>query len=321
MTMALFMLSCGGNNAATENETASKPRPSGEQITVGIIGIDPNESGYRVACDKDMQSTFSKENGYDAAFAYSLVNDEQVLYARQFIADGVDYLLISAADTSGWDEILRDAKAAGIKVFLFGSLLDCDEELYEAGVVSDMAEEGKTAVNWLKEQNLSEYRILHLQGVTGSAAQVGRSEALEETAETEGWKMVAEESAEWNADLARQVVEHAILADQKFNVIYAEDDTMAQGAAEALDSAGISHGVNGDVIIMGFNAETWALEELLAGNWNYVGQHSPFYAAKIDEMIRTIESGGTIAAKKVVLDEIGFDAKTITREDIDKYGI
>ena len=56
---------------------------------------------------------FTKENGYDASFAYSLKNDEQITAAQKFIQDGVDYLLLSAADTSGWDSVLKDAQDAG----------------------------------------------------------------------------------------------------------------------------------------------------------------------------------------------------------------
>jgi len=96
---------------------------------------------------------------------------------------------------------------------------------------------------------------------------------------------------------------------------------MAKGAVAALDEAGISHGVNGDVIIMGFDANKWALRELLAGNWNYNGQCSPFQAAVIDEMIKRLEAGETLSAKKVISEEKGFDARTITQADIDTYGL
>ena len=47
-----------------------------------------------------------------------------------------------------------------------------------------------------------------------------------------------------------------------FNVIYAENDDMAKGAVAALDKANISHGVGKDVIVMGFDCNKWALEEL-----------------------------------------------------------
>ncbi len=38
-------------------------------ITVGIINLDPAESGYREANVKNLTDTFTKENGYDATFA------------------------------------------------------------------------------------------------------------------------------------------------------------------------------------------------------------------------------------------------------------
>ena len=70
-------------------------------IKVGIINNDPNESGYRTANDRDMKATFTEANGYEASFYYSLKNEEQIAAAQQFVQDEVDYLLISAAGTSG----------------------------------------------------------------------------------------------------------------------------------------------------------------------------------------------------------------------------
>ncbi len=290
-------------------------------IKVGIINNDPNESGYRTANDKDLQATFTKENGFDASFAYSLKNEEQINAAQKFIQDEVDYLLLSAADTAGWDSVLKDAKDAGIKVILFDRTIDADESLYEASIVSDMAKEGQTAVDWLKGQNLDHYEIIHLQGVMGSAAQKGRSGALDDTAKELGWTIVTQQTAEWNAEKAQQIVQSAIDSGKTFNVIYAENDDMAKGAVAALDKANISHGVGKDVIVMGFDCNKWALEELKNGNWNYDGQCNPFQSSYIKDIIDTLESGGTVSQKTIIMDEKGFDASTITQEDVDKYGI
>ena len=88
----------------------------------------------------------------NASFAYSLKNDEQITAAQKFIQDEVDYLLLSAADTSGWDSVLKDAQDAGIGVILFDRTIDASEDLYLASIVSDMNKEGETAVNWLADQ-------------------------------------------------------------------------------------------------------------------------------------------------------------------------
>lgn len=320
--MVAGLAACGSSNSGgTDTGAADDGASDGGMIKVGIINNDPNESGYRTANDADLKAMFTEENGYDASFAYSLKNDEQITAAQKFIQDGVDYLLLSAADTSGWDSVLKDAQDAGTQVILFDRTIDADESLYVASIVSDMNAEGETAVNWLKDQGLDEYNIIHIQGVMGSAAQVGRSGAMDEMAEAEGWNIVTQQTAEWNAEKAQQIVQSVIDAGTPFNVIYAENDDMAKGAVAALDKANISHGVDGDVVIMGFDTNTWALEELLAGRWNYDGQCNPYQASYIDEIIQKLENGEEITEKTIIMEEKGFDATTITQEDVDTYGI
>ena len=319
--MVIGLTACGTGSAPASTDTAAGTSTSGELIKVGIINNDPNESGYRTANDKDLKAMFTEENGYEASFAYSLKNDEQITAAQKFIQDGVDYLLLSAADTAGWDSVLKDAQDAGIRVILFDRTIDADASLYEASIVSDMAKEGQTAVDWLKGQGLSEYKIIHLQGVMGSAAQQGRSGALDEAVASDGWTLVTQQTAEWNAEKAQQIVQSVIDSGESFNVIYAENDDMAKGAVTALDKANISHGVGKDVIVMGFDCNKWALEELLNQNWNYDGQCNPFQASYINDIIKTLESGGTISEKTIIMEEKGFDANSITQEDVDKYGI
>lgn len=320
--LVLNLVACGSKEEKKESTTSTTTENKEDaKIKVGIINNDPNESGYRTANDKDLKAKFTSANGYDASFAYSLKNDEQIQSAQKFIQDGVDYLLLSAADTAGWDSVLKDAQDAGVKVILFDRTIDADSSLYEASIVSDMAKEGETAVNWLKEQKLSEYNIIHIQGVMGSAAQKGRSGAVDAAVESDGWNIVVQQTAEWSAEKAQQIVQSVIDSGKAFNVIYAENDDMAKGAVAALDKANISHGVGKDVIIMGYDCNKWALEELLAQNWNYDGQCNPFQASYIDEIIQKLEKGEALSEKTIIMDEKGFDATTITKEDVENYGI
>jgi simple sugar transport system substrate-binding protein len=318
LAMILALAACGNTEAAKDDGL----------IKVGIINLDPSESGYRQANVKNLQDTFTKENGYDATFVTAPTADKQLEAARGFITAGVKYILVSAAETTGWDEVLKEAKEAGITVLLFDRMIECDPSLYTAAVVSDMRKEGETAVAWLESLNLPEYKILHIQGQLGSAAQIGRSDPLtEKCAADPNWTIVREGTGgdSWSADEAKKIAQAAIDAGEEFNIVYAENDGMAQGVVEALDAAGITHGVNGDVIIMGFDCNKWALEKLLAGEWNYDGQCSPFQAEVLDKMIKTLEAGGQIEGlndlKQIISEEKGFDAKTITQADIDTYGL
>lgn len=297
-------------------------------IKVGIINLDPAESGYREANVKDLQNTFTAENGYDATFITAPTADKQLEAANTLINAEVKYLLVSAAEATGWDDVLTAAQEAGVKVFLFDRMIDCDPSLYTAAVVSDMALEGETAVAWLESLGLEEYKILHIQGQLGSAAQIGRSTALEnKIAADDKWTMVRQGTGgdSWDPNEARKIAEAALNAGEDFNIVYAENDGMADGVVAALDAAGKTHGVDKDIIIMGFDCNKWALRKLLAGEWNYDGQCSPFQAGVIDGMIKTLEAGGTIEGlnrlNQIISEEKGFDARTITQEDIDTYGL
>ncbi|MCR5385523.1 MAG: substrate-binding domain-containing protein [Treponema sp.] len=288
-----------------------------DSIKIGIINNPPSESGYRAANVKDMEEVFSAAKGYEVKTFYSIKNDEQLNAASQFITEGVDYILLSAAATDGWDAVLKNAQKAGIKVFLFDRMINTDPSLYEAAVVSDMANQGNTAVAWLKSLNLPEYKVIHIQGAMGSDAQIGRTAALDKEFAAGTMKKVVQQTATWDEAEAKKIVESVINSGEDFNVIYAENDGMAKGAVAALDEAGITHGVNGKVKVMGFDCNKWALRELLAGNWDYDGQCSPFQAAVIEQMIKT----GNVPSKKVISEEKGFDAKALTQADIDKYGL
>lgn len=331
VVMALGLVACAAEAPAPANDAPAPasdapapatdaPAPAAELIKVGIVNNPPSESGYRAANVADFEKVFTEANGYKVSTFYSLKNDEQLNAASQFITEGVDYLLISAAATDGWDAVLSSAKEAGIKVFLFDRMMNVNESMYESAVVSDMAKQGDTAVAWLKAQNLAEYNVVHIQGAMGSDAQIGRTNALQAEFDAGTMKMVVQQTATWDEATAKQIVESVINSKEKFNVIYAENDGMARGAVAALDEAKISHGVGKDVIVMGFDCNKFALKALLDGEWNYDGQCSPFQASVIEGMIKDLEAGKTVQ-KKVISEEKGFDAATITQADIDTYGL
>ena len=335
--LSLSLVACGGNNnggASSGGNTSNPPAggssssaqqptggSTGELITVGVINNDPNESGYRTANDAAMRATFTEENGYKATFYNNNDAAQQIAEAQQMIQDEVDFLLLSPASTTGWDTVLQDAKDAGTQVILFDRMLEADESMYAAAVVSDMPAEGVTAVNWLADQGLEEYNIVHIQGLMGTDAQVGRTGALDEKVAAEAsWNYVTQQTASWDEETARTITQSVIDSGKSFNVIYAENNGMARGAVAALDANGITHGKDGDVIVMGFDSDKWAMEAVLEGSWNYMGLCNPMQAETVDSIIKDLMAGKAPAEKKIFTPERGFDAATITQEDVDTYG-
>lgn len=292
-------------------------------IKVGIVNLPPEESGYRQANVEDMNTVFSRANGYDAKQTNTGDNSEQIAAAQGYIRDGVDYLLISAANASGWDNVLKSAKAAGVTVFLFDRLIDTDLENYQAALVSDMAAEGNTAMEWVLSQNLGTYNVILIRGQLGSAAEQGRSAAVLRARDAGMINIVADGTGgdSWSLEEARKVVEAAIAAGKDFNVIYAQNDGMAQGAVQALDAAGITHGKNGKVKIIGFDFNRFALRNVQAGYWDCDIQCNPRQAAEISRWIKAKAAGQPLPSGIVYQKEIFVDTATITDEIIANQGI
>lgn len=308
LLVVVFVLACGFTSVASE-----------ELIKVGIVNLPPEESGYRQANVEDMNEVFSIENGYDGKQTNTADNSEQMAAARGYIRDGVDYLLISAANASGWDDVLQSAKRAGVQVILFDREIDTDPSNYQAALLSDMHFEGDLAVEWVLNNVPDPINLILIRGQMGSAAEIGRSAAVLE-AEKEGKLTIVADGTggdTWSPEEARRVVEAAIAAEKDFNVIYAQNDGMAQGAVQALTAAGISHGKDGKVKIIGFDFNRFALRNVQAGYWDADVQCNPRQASEIEKWIRT----GNIPEGIVYQEEIVLTTDTITDEDIEKHGI
>jgi ABC-type sugar transport system substrate-binding protein len=292
---------------------------TGALIKVGIVNLPPEESGYRQANVEDMNKVFSKANGYDAKQTNTMDNSEQIAAAQGYIRDGVDYLLISAANASGWDNVLKSAKSAGVTVILFDRAIDTDPSNYKAALLSDMAYEGNTAVEWVLKQDLGKPKVILIRGQLGSAAEIGRSDAVLKAAKEGKLTIVADGTGgdSWSLEEARKVVEAAIAASKDFNVIYAENDGMAQGAVQALEAAGISHGKNGKVKIIGFDFNRFALRNVQEGYWDADMQCNPRQAAEISKWIKS----GNLPSGIIYQKELLFDTAAITDEDVTKWGI
>ncbi|MEA5106022.1 MAG: substrate-binding domain-containing protein [Sphaerochaeta associata] len=309
--MVLIMLGSGALFAQAQAETGL--------TKVGIVNLPPEESGYRQANVEDMNTVFSKANGYDAKQTNTMDNSEQIAAAKGYIRDGVDYLLISAANASGWDDTLKSAKDAGIKVILFDRAIDTAPANYQAALLSDMAYEGKKAVEWVLGLGLPKINLILIRGQMGSAAEIGRSAAVLEAAKAGKLNIVADGTGgdSWSLEEARKVVEAAIAAGKDFNVIYAQNDGMAQGAVQALEAAGISHGKGGKVKVIGFDFNRFALRNVQAGYWDADMQCNPRQAAEISKWIKS----GNIPSGVIYQEELLLTTETITDELIDKWGI
>lgn len=321
LTLAFSLAACGKTAAATtakaDGTVAATTAKAGEKLVVGVVQTNANESDWRTANTKSFNEAFSAA-GFETKMVFGEGDHaKQISQAQQLIQEEVDYLVVLGLQSAGWEDVAKAAKEAGIPFIMADRKLDLTEDLYTAMVCSDFAAEGTKAVDWLKTQALDSYNIVVLGGDTGSSAQLGRSKAIEDGAKANGWTIVFNQNMKgWDETLAKQAVADLIASGTEFNVIYAENDNMARGACAAMDAAGITYGKTGDVKVIAFDANKWALENVLAGTFNLDVECNPLHGPRIVELINKLAAGEAVEKNAYVKEEM-FDCDTITQAIVD----
>ncbi len=312
LALAAALLLCG---CARDSEEQQQE----ELIVVGISQVGA-ESDWRVANSESMKAVFSEENGYRLLFDDARqIQENQIMAVRKFIQQEADYIVLMPLSETGWDSVLQEARDAGIPVILVDRMADVeDETLYAAHVGSAFYEQGEKAVAWM-EQRYSEpseaVNIVHIQGTVGSTAQLGRTTALEEGLERhENWKILGRLDGDFTQAKAYEVMcayLDAMTEAERIDVVYCENDNEAFGAIEALEQRGYICGEDVDVIC--FDATRKALELCMAGKISLAVECNPLLGPQVEEIIQTLESGGT-PAKQHYVDEQVFTKETLTQE-------
>ncbi len=313
LALVFALAACGSKSTDT-----NAPGKTNKKVVVGVVQTNANESDWRTANTKSFNEAFAAA-GWEVKMVFGEGDHaKQISQAQQLIQQEVDYLVVLGLQSAGWEDVAKAAKKAGIPFIMADRKLDLSEDLYTAMVCSDFEAEGKKAVDWLKNQKITDGKIVVLGGDTGSSAQLGRSKAIEDGAKANGWNIVFNQNMKgWDETLAKQAVTDLIAAGTKFNVVYAENDNMARGACAAMDAAGIKYGKDGTVKVIAFDANKWALQNVLDGKFNLDVECNPLHGPRIVELIKKLEAKETVEKNAYVNEEM-FDCTTITKDVVDK---
>jgi len=283
-------------------------------VTVGFAQCKADESDWRMANTRSMMDAFNKDPDFRLLIADSN-NDaaKQLADVQGFINMGVDYIVIAAVNEAGWDTVLRNAQAAGIPVILMDRTITAPENLWTTWFGGSFKNEGIRAVEWMERRfGRGEANVVHLQGQLGASAQVGRSEALMEGIQRNGWTLLAAQTGDWGTDPAKAVMTSWIRQfGNRINCVYAENDNMALGAIQALQEAGVRVGGRDGVAIVTFDANKWSLQMTLDGTINANVECNPLLGPGIYDIIQRLRKGETVPKRSTVgMESFYFDTIT-----------
>jgi len=254
-------------------------------LVVGFLQTG-SEGGWRAANTLSFKET-AEQLGVKLKF-YDSKNDpaNQIAGFKQFIMDPeVNVIVLAAIETTGWEEVLRDAKDAGKIVVIEDRRIDAPENLYTTYVGSDFTQEGRKAAEEMCKllEGSTSKKVWELVGNVGSSAAIDRGKGFREGISACGIEIVNSQTANWSLPEGLQVTEAWLKESKDVQGIFAQNDEMGFGAIQALKDAGIKPGV--DVKIITVDATAGAFQAMLEGTLNVAVECNPLLAPQVYEAI------------------------------------
>lgn len=288
---AVLIAGCGAENGGS----------GGDGMTVGFSQIG-SESGWRAAETK-MARIAAEERGIDLRVSDAQQRQEnQIKAIRAFIAQGVDAILLAPVVATGWDAVLREAKAANIPVVLLDRQIETSNpDLYLTAVTSDQVLEGRMAGEWLvKEAGSRDCPVVEIQGTVGSSPAVNRKKGFDEAiAEAPNVTIVRSQSGDFTRAKAKEVMESAIksLGGNAPCAVYAHNDDMMIGAIQAMKEAGLDPGQQ--VLTVSIDGVPDIFKAMMEGDANATVELTPDMAGPALDLLAAYKKDGKTPQKWV----------------------
>jgi galactofuranose transport system substrate-binding protein len=263
-------------------------------LVVGFVQTG-SEGGWRAANTASFKGT-AEQLGLKLKF-YDSQNDhaKQISGFQQFILDPeVNVIILAALETTGWEEVLQQAKDAGKIVVIEDRRIDAPNNLYATYIGSDFADEGRKAADEMcKLLEGSENKIVwELVGNVGSSSAKDRGQGFREKMSACGIEVTKSQTGNWSATEGKQVTAAWLQESKDVQGIFAQNDEMGFGAIEALKEAGLVPGV--DVKIISVDATAGAFDAMVAGDLNVTVECNPLLAPQVYEAALKAANGETL---------------------------
>ena len=198
---------------------------------------------------------------------------KQLDQINNFIASGVDAIIVNPVDTSATDAMSAAADSAGVPlVYVNRQPVNVDSlPDNQAFVASNEIESGTLAAfegcKMLRAAGFAGgANIYILVGELSNQAAVQRTKDFHDVIDMDMCSfinIVDEQTANWSRDEAQDLMTNWLSAGEEFQAVFANNDEMAIGAIQAMKASGLSME---DVIVTGVDATQDALAAMQAGD-------------------------------------------------------
>ncbi len=290
-------------------KTSAKSKAKGDDIILGFSQIGA-ESAWRNCNTKSVQDA-AAASGIQLLFENAEQKQEnQIKAIRSFIAYQVDVIAFVPIVSDGWDNVLREARDAGIPVLVTDrKITTADETLFAGFIGTDSDREGIEAAQFLEDKfrarrplppsrassrpRVGPVRVVELSGTEGSSAATGRARGFRSILGADkDFEIVRSESGDFLRSKGYEIMLKLLDEVPHIDALFSHNDGMTLGALDAMRERGIVPGQ--DIVIVSIDAEQAAIDALKAGEVNCVIECNPKTGPSIMDLTRKLACGQPI---------------------------
>lgn len=289
--------------------------PPRNGIILGFSQIGA-ESAWR-KCNTRSIIQAAEESGIQLLFDDAQQKQEnQIKAMRSFIAYQVDVIAFVPIVATGWDNILQEAKDAGIPVLVTDRKIEtANEDLYAGFIGTDSEREGRDAARFMVDK-FSDHkslpvRIIEISGTEGSSPALGRASGFQEVlSQYPEFEIIHTESGDFLRSKGYEIMSRILKEYSDIDAIYSHNDGMTLGIIDAMHEKGLQPG--SDIVIVTIDAEQAAIDALKRGEVNCVIECNPKFGPAIMELTRKLARGESIPKLQHVHEEVFYETDDLS---------
>jgi ribose transport system substrate-binding protein len=267
----------GGTSGAATTTTGGTAATAGAGGGAGEIRILLSMKGpgggnpFWAAVEQGAQEAAAANNVKLTVLAPPAETDVQTQISQiedQFAA-GVQAIVVAPTDQQALNATFDKAKARDIPVLFVDTDAPWADKLTFIG--TDNKAGGRLAGEHICKQLKGSKKVALITGVMSQQTHIDRIGGAKEALQACGGQIVAELPADSDRAKGQQVMEDVLTGNPDLEAVFASNDLMALGAAEAAKAGGKLK----DIVIVGFDANPDAAKSILAGEMNASIAQSP----------------------------------------------
>ncbi|MCK6627491.1 MAG: sugar ABC transporter substrate-binding protein [Anaerolineae bacterium] len=252
--------------AATEEPAAEAPAAeAGDDGTIKI-GLTMLFDDLWLTTLRDAMTAYAESQPGVELIAVDSKEDVAVQLGQveNFVAQGVDAIIVIPANTDAVEPMTKAAQDAGIPlVYVNRKPADLPEGVAYVG--SDSIDAGIFQAEWLAEKLGGKGNVVIMQGNLAQEAAQQRTAGVKQVFEKyPDIKIIKEDTGNWSRDQGLALMENWLSTGDQIDAVASNNDEMAIGALSAIEAAGKL----GQILVAGVDASPDALAEMDKGRLN-----------------------------------------------------